>query len=347
MITFIQRIDDPEIPPPYRFPNVTIMSFRLPASLASLQALCDQQLNIGSLADRGFEYRAFTDFVDMEILTYPRMLFDQQPYSSMGYASQQELYFRFYVWKFNVIGGLLFPDMFPQICFPFIYVDNSWSMISGRNVIGLPKVLAQFQPAALPAALNQQIKISALALKTFSTATKLDWQPIVQIDPQKAVAALKAPALKAAKGTWPWIGLMPQAEAKAKVKAKKGKGKGKDKDKVMIKATVSDPYIQAKVNSHEFLTSVPSMFSTVQLKQFRDLPSGACFQAVVNTPFTPSNIGMPKPLPPVTVTVNSYASLDIPGNLGLPPGVPLRPLLQYSISLDMGMGSGSDLFVNS
>jgi hypothetical protein len=54
MIQFIQRNDNPEIPPPYKFPGITIMSFQLPAKLANLQDLCDQMLNIGSLSDRGF-----------------------------------------------------------------------------------------------------------------------------------------------------------------------------------------------------------------------------------------------------------------------------------------------------
>src|ERR1700744_4371293 len=102
MISFIQRDDNSEIPPPYKFPGVTIMSFRLQSNLSKLQTLCNELLNIGSLADRGFEYRAFTDFVDMEIVTYPKMIFDEQPYSGWGYATQQELYFRFYVWKFNL-----------------------------------------------------------------------------------------------------------------------------------------------------------------------------------------------------------------------------------------------------
>ena len=134
MVAFITRVDDPEIPPPYNFPGITIMSFRLPAALANLQGLCDQSLNIGTLANRGFEYRAFTDFVDMEILTYPRMLFAQAPYSHWGFASQQELYFRFFAWKFVSVSGVLIPEPLPEwTSIPFIFVDNSWSMISKRS----------------------------------------------------------------------------------------------------------------------------------------------------------------------------------------------------------------------
>ena len=264
MVSFIQLVDDPEIPPPYKFPGVTIMSFQLPAKLANLQKLCNRLLNIGSLADRGFEYRAFTDFVDMEIVTYPKMIFDQLPYSQWGYATQQELYFRFYVWRFNLFGGLLFPELFPQLYFPFIYVDNSWSMISGRNVIGYPKVMAQFNPTPMLGANPLQITASALAMETHSPNTELKMHPIVEINPSHAAPALPD-------GIWPWVGLAAQ-------------------DRIL------DPNLQQQ--SRSFLAEGPNLFSTVQLKQFRDLPTGACFQAVVETPFTPSNIGVPQPLPP-------------------------------------------------
>jgi hypothetical protein len=316
MVSFIQRVDDPEIPPPYDFPGITIMSFQLPAKLANLQTLCNQLLNIGSLADRGFEYRAFTDFVDMEIVTYPKMMYGKLPYSQWGYATQQELYFRFYVWRFNLFGGLLFPELFPQLFFPFIYVDNSWSMISGRNVIGYPKVMAQFNPTPMLGANPLQITASALAMKTHSPNTELKMLPIVEINPSPP--NLAAPALP--NGIWPWVGLAAQAN-------------------------ILDSNLQQLLQT--FQAEDPNLFSTVQLKQFRDLPTGACFQAVVETPFTPSNIGVPQPLPPVSVTVNSYASLDIPGSLGFPAGVALQPALQYSLSLDMSMQNGSDLFINS
>ena len=141
-------------------------------------------LNIGTFADRGFQYWAFSEFVDMEIVTYPKMLFDQAPFSQWGFASQQELYFRFYAWKLNSIGGLLIPDPLPELFFPFIYVDNSWSMISGRNVIGFPKVMAQFSPTPVLNANPFQISVSALVLQNFSAMTMLNWQTGREDQPQ-------------------------------------------------------------------------------------------------------------------------------------------------------------------
>src|ERR1700722_14388914 len=49
MVAFITRVDDPEIPPPYNFPSITIMSFRLPAALARLQVIFHQLIIIGTL----------------------------------------------------------------------------------------------------------------------------------------------------------------------------------------------------------------------------------------------------------------------------------------------------------
>ncbi len=71
MVAYITRDDSPEIPPPYEFTDITILSFRLMAKLSNLQDLCDQWLNVGTLAKRGFKYKACFPFVDMEIVNYP------------------------------------------------------------------------------------------------------------------------------------------------------------------------------------------------------------------------------------------------------------------------------------
>ena len=193
MVQFIVRADNPEIPPPYDFPGITIMSFRLPATLANLQDLCDQLLNIGSPQQRGFEYRAVAGFVDMELVTYPTMVFAQAPYNAWGFATQQELYFRFMVWKYVTVSGFQYPgSAVPEWTIPFIFVDNSWSTISGRNVIGFPKVMAQFSPTPVLSASPFNISASALVLDTHSPATKLDWRPIVSIDADTGSAPLPA-----------------------------------------------------------------------------------------------------------------------------------------------------------
>jgi hypothetical protein len=314
MVQFVMRPDNPEVPPPYSFPGITIMSFRLPATLAKLQDLCDELLNIGSSQQRGFEYRAVAGFVDMELVTYPKMVFDQSPFNNQGFATQQELYFRFMVWKYVSVSGLQFPGAAtPEWTIPFIFVDNSWSLISGRSVIGFPKVMAQFSPTPFLNANPFNISASALVLETHSPTTKLDWRPIVKIDADKGAAP--APV-----GVWPWIGLG---------------------------SALVDPLLDEPLQL--LLAAAPDAFSTIELKQFRDAmnPTEACYQAVVATRFSPSNMSAPIALPAATVTVNRYASLDIPGSLGFAANTPLQPLLQYAVTMDMRATGARNLFVNS
>lgn len=317
MVAFIQRDASPEIPPPYVFPGVTICSFRLAAKLTNLQALCDQWLNIGTLAKRGFKYIAFLPFVDMEIVSYPKMLFGEQPYSDWGYATQQEIYFRFFVWKLQYACGVMLPAALPELFFPYIFVDNSWSMISGRNVIGFPKVMAQFNPPSVSATNPFNVTVCALALDQYAPTTKLEWQPVVRVQP---AASAKKPVAPSPQTVWPWVELG---------------------------GSIVNPLLNLMLQ--ELVEAAPTTFSTVQLKQFRDASSltKSCYQAVLSTPFTPSQVGPPVPLGPVTVAVETYASLDIPGALGFQAGTPLQPLLQYSVELGMSMGQGTTLFVNS
>jgi hypothetical protein len=141
------------------------------------------------------------------------------------------------------------------------------------------------QPPAGLKANPFEVSASALVLEIHAPTTKLDWRPIVQIEPAKAQA--QPPG-----GTWPWIGLATE-----------------------LANPVLNEYLQ------ELLTNIPIAYSAVELKQFRDASSltDACYQAMVATRFVPSNIGVPEPLPAATVTVNQYASLDIPEVWDSPP----------------------------
>ena len=78
------------------------------------------------------------------------------------------------------------------------------------------------------------------------------------------------------------------------------------------------------------LANLPIAFSTVKLKQFRDAsnPTAACYQAVVATPFTLSNLRPPTPLPPATITVERY-DLDIPNAWGFPPACRLSQCCNF------------------
>jgi hypothetical protein len=307
MPAFIEQDGDPQLPPPYRFPGITITSFRLRADFDSLQQLCDRRLNIGTLSERGFEFRPLIPFVDLEVLSYPRMENSAPPYANNGFMTQNEIYFRFFVIKYRYFAGMLFPTPEIAVFFPFIFVDNPWSAIAGREVLGFPKNVAKFD---LPNANPYPIKVSTQVLTQYQANTLLDWKQFVEIRGSTASSGSILP-----RGPWPW-GEIPGLH----------------------------PLIQELLDAAEVLTE--SLFSVVLLKQFRDPESApnACYQALTQSRFTATNIVNATPLPPATITINPAASLPIASSFGFA-GTNLTPIWQYRLQCDMTYGNVRNIFV--
>ena len=305
---FIERDSDPQIPPPYSFPNVSIRSFRLAADLGKLQALCDKLLNIGTLAERGFEYRPILPFVDLEVLTYPRMESEVSRYRQKGYTSQHELYFRLLVARIEQVFGIPVPTEV-AVFIPYIFVDNNWSVVAGREVIGYPKVRASFE---ISSSNPYPMTISTDVFEKYDPDTKQTFQKLVEIDVDEMNPA---PSALGADVAWPW-GVLDDAELD----------------------------LQMFWVLQEFMRFAG--FPTIQLKQIRDAETNdrACYQALVHAEFEVTNLSAPVPLPAAEVTIHPYDSLPIADELGLGGGA-LKPLSQYSVGCDMRFKDTYNLFV--
>jgi hypothetical protein len=311
MPSYLTLDSDPAIPPPYSFPGVTIQSFRLAAQITQLQALCDRYLNIGSLQDRGFEYRAFLPFVDLEFLIYPRMQYGLPPFSGWGSAKQEELYFKVFVAKFVLVGGILLPAPAITCFFPYIFVNNAWSLIAGREVIGFPKLLGEFHHGNA-AANPYPITAATLAIDAFGPNAVLQPRIFVTIDQ----ATGPAPPMR---GTWT---------------ISSGDLAG------------LDSALQAAL---AFVEEVdPGLFQTVHLKQLRDpgAPDAACYQAIVEGKYMMSNPN-PIALPPAQITLEHFATLSIATNLGLDTTTALlQPLSQFAMTCDFRYAGATTIFDN-
>jgi hypothetical protein len=308
MATYIELDSNPQIPPPYDFPDVTIRSFRLRADVVQLQAICDRCLNIGSLEARGFEYRAVLPFVDLEFLTYPRMLYGTLPYSEWGSATQQELYFRFFVAKYVLVGGwFLLPSPVITFFFPYIFVNDSWSLIAGREVIGFPKLIAEFRQGNSTGELYP-IEAATLAIDSFSSDATLAARNFIAI--RDAARSGPAPV----QNSW---ALSPT-------------------DLEIFRRALT---IQEKI--------APRILRTIHLKQLRDpaAPKQACYQAIVEGEFSASNF-RPFHLPPAEIHLQQYDTLSIATTLGLGPVMPLRPISQFAATCDVRYSGATTLFEN-
>jgi hypothetical protein len=312
MASFIEQHGDPQVPPPYSFPNVTIYSFRLMADMGALIEICNARLNIGTAEQRGFEYRPILPFVDLEVLHYPKMT-SENPRFNWGWTTQHECYFRLLVGRFDYRAGVPIP-VEAAVFIPYIFVDNAWSVVSGREVVGLPKVMASFvvpKAEASETARLYPIRVMTDVFQKYSAKSTQSACPIVEIENSPAGPMTdEVPA-----GTiWPWGVFNP--------------------------STVNPAFLP-------FLKD-GTRFSSVQLKQIRDAEQSdsACYQALVSAEFEVVRIGPLKRFPAAEISIPRYDSLRIEQELGLM-GEMLQPLWQYTVNCDLKYGKVRNLFVNT
>ncbi len=124
---FTGSTDDFLSEPPYHFTGVLIRDFPVPANWEKLKRLCDRISPRGGLN----EWLPVTNGVRLLVVDYERIT-DRN--SNTGYCQQRELAVQVDVRR-GIDNGLY--------C-PLIVVDNPLSMVSGREILGFPKVLGSF-----------------------------------------------------------------------------------------------------------------------------------------------------------------------------------------------------------
>ena len=152
-------------PPAFVFEGVEIIGFRLEQSAfaerAGKLAQLIQPLNPRPVAGNGptnFEYRLATATVVVELLRYEKMRSREplRPLLAQDYMCQHELLVRLLVGR---VDDDTSQARDAATFVPAIFVDNPWSKIAGREVLGFPKQLAVFSiggrgPSALPLSMN-------------------------------------------------------------------------------------------------------------------------------------------------------------------------------------------------
>jgi hypothetical protein len=166
-------LDGQQEAPPYFFKGIQSHYFKLKAQAGALESFCLRYLNPASnsftywplaslpLVGAGFG----SPFVVLGVLFYPEMR--SGSFHPERSTQQHEVFFSFPVLRFN--NG--FPD---KICwiYPFICVDNIRSAITGREVIGLSKLVGRFDcKESLNSALGHPPSRDSLATELFGDDT--------------------------------------------------------------------------------------------------------------------------------------------------------------------------------
>ena len=133
--------------PPFNFTNVTARVFPLNANMASLTKFCNLYLNM-DVPPEIVHYTPALPYVYFMILNYGAMSFASVQAQNLGWVAQHEIAFAVPVSRWHMEDGKLIFDDWAVVC-PFIFVDDQFSLNSGREVFGWNKVTCEID-AGIP-----------------------------------------------------------------------------------------------------------------------------------------------------------------------------------------------------
>lgn len=292
---------DPQLPAPYRFDDVGTRLFPLPADRDQLQQVCDHFINnIAITNNLPFRINPIQSLVLMEILSYPKMYSAGPGHDKYGYSTQNEFLFAIPVALWNQS-----PIPYPTavgLFIPFLFVDNDWSMIAGRDIAGFPKVQGHFD---VPQSIGSvyPTKIEARVLDPFNPNTESKFDPVLEIAAKtQARAAIARPANPFGdlepRQAWPYGPLNTLY--------------GEDADRHDLTPVSQQIY-------DLLLESAGVQTANYSLKQFRNGqdPGKADYQSILESRMTLSNFGQPGAYANTKIQLHGYDSLKIADTLGL------------------------------
>jgi uncharacterized protein with NAD-binding domain and iron-sulfur cluster len=243
---------------PYAAQGVTMYNFVLEADMDRLQAICDQQLNLGPIT-----YRPLGPFVCFVAATMGPMA----PVSPRAWLDEKD--FGFWI---PVVAGRQdaagFEALRPAFFIPYLWVDDYLPQQAGREVFGYPKGVGKLVNPVSPGD-PSQFTLDALVVPELgppgNPASRWQWKRLVTAS---------------RRGGDPWQDLVREFDSILSL--------GGAIVKAMVDAfahhTFPAPTLALLINL--FKDAAELDVPMVYLKQFRDVADGAnaCYQAIVESP---------------------------------------------------------------
>ena len=316
MADFITSPDPQELPPPFRFPGVTMTTFMIDLGLEhgmpALTSFCDTYLNV----DPDVRYRPLTAVGYLCILDYPKMFCDAPGYDQWGYVPQKEVFFTFPTLRSGRAVGNIFLPTELSWAMPFIAVDNSSSAITGRMVLGFQKIYGSIDMAeGSDRSFNAQVSLPSF--ESMGRDVAQQYEPVVCVrtgPPNKTADTLFR--------NFPWTLL------------------GNNRAMNYIENT----------SIHLLENLIPGLLDVVNLKQMRGAqnPDTAVYQALIQSRMSFRNITAPIFYRDPEIMVFPNASMDFGiGTAALARlGGTYRPVLAaFTFTVDMTLDHVRDLYV--
>jgi len=299
---YVETPGDQQVSPPYMFKKMRSLWYALPADGDKLQRLCDKYLNRPS---RGKPfYKNLFPYVFVQLNSYPEISAASAPGQVM---SAEEVGLSLWL--------LRLPDFGMPFFQPFLFIDNPWSVVTGRSVFGFNKIYSSFDLGDGSPEGFGETRVESLVFPSMESSLSLE--NILQVKTQAPPGILR------------------------------------DQDTFtdpsrFLHELAGRLHKQLLVDEREFRTATAGElgFELDTLKQFRDAerPETACYQAIVSTPMKIKKFqGGPLLGGEWSLDLKKYASLPI-DELGIKSN---QPVLAFELNLDCEFGPGRNLFVNT
>jgi hypothetical protein len=315
MNPYIERANEVVTPQPFSLNQSTAYTFVVKADRDALQALVDRELNAPRNPAAGdLYYRVLSRRLLLMFTRIGRLASTNPPACDHGWGREIDVAYWALLGAGSVADGQFRLERLVWFQ-PFIFVDNPWAMLGGREIYGFPKQLCR---ATMPDTPDQPGSFSAetLVLDPFAPDTELAWQQLIRIERGLPAVGGPVPPPAASGGAALLRHLLQDDEAP-----------------VIPTLHLLEALLQQLITRES---------SSVFLKQFRDVtqPDRACYQAVVEAPLKITRFHGFGLLPgPWQLTQYNYASQPLASALGL--ASPQVPSLAFWLSFDSEIKTGT------
>ncbi len=182
-----------DFPAPFLLQGARFFTFVHTADQKKLQKVCDQWFNQPS---GGKVYcQPLLPLVLVTFADYQKSGPDVKPFKDWGYVKYREVIFSIFTVRLKKEGEVWLADHIGALV-PYIFVDDPLVMAAGREVYGMPKMMAKIQVPEKRAAAAAEFGIEALSTLAFDPDTAFHTLPIAKTsDTQDSQASHKEPHL--------------------------------------------------------------------------------------------------------------------------------------------------------
>ena len=289
--SFVQPGGAQTYPQPLNLDGCHLFSFMLEADATALRQICDTYLN--GPAGGQVHYVPLASCAMIAVAMTSKISCTDLPPEKQFWLPETDIAFWIPVVRGKKEAGFFIAESL-QWFLPYVFVNNTWAVVSGREIYGYPKAMSSFElpPPADP----KRFTVDTLTVKEFGPDAQATWQRLFEIN------RLSAPGGNLLKRTFVSLATAGEEFLKSMLAGRAllipGLGVWEELIKLVIHGTM------------------PMVF----LKQFRDALVGAdaCYQAVVEAPARIVKIRTAGELADdYQVTIQTFASHPIVNDLGL------------------------------